>query len=301
MGNDFVQLESPTREQAQDIVISLDQVVDALERAYAYVDTAGSDLDRLRFAVLLEKAAPEDLLEAFGNMQSEEGFFATGSETATLESSLEVLAALDDCGLLGDARLKPWVQAVSKGQASDGMWLGETRTQKATADERLALCGMLAAFLVKSGSARIVIVDAALEAMAEAWSTERVGADFCPLLASYFHLLTLASHEIGDEALQWCGRELEKGLRGGAVSGLEVARILLFCDAYALPGVSMDGGRLIPEILREQQADGSFPTRENALGLQTPLQATLTAVLALSRFSKELQASLPEENGPAEG
>jgi hypothetical protein len=155
---------------------------------------------------------------------------------------------------------------------------------------------MLGAFLVKSNSVRIMVVDAALEALAAGWSTERVSADTWPLLAAYFHLLTVASHEIGDEALQWCGREFEKGMRGGVITALEAVRIFLFCDAYALPGVSMDGGRLIPELLREQLADGSFPASENALGLQTPLQATLTAVLALSRFSRELQASIPEES-----
>jgi len=302
MANDLIQLQ----DREQDIVISLDQVVDALEKAYAYVEEAGSQLDRLRFRVLLDKASHEELLAGVATLQSEEGFFAAWPgkvaskepKDADVASSLEVLAVLDDHGLLSDPLLKRWVQAVSKTQAPDGMW-GDASA--ASADARTYVSGMLGAFLVKSGSARLVIVDAALEALATGWSTERVSAGTWPLLAAYFHFLTFASHEIGDEALQWCGREFEKGMRGGVITALEAVRIFLFCDAYALPGVSMDGGRLIPELLREQQPDGSFPASEHALGVQTPVQATLTAVLALSRFSRELQASMPEGNVQAEG
>lgn len=303
MGNDLIQLEPPSREQVreQDIVISMDQVVDALERAYAYVEEAGSELDCLRFQVLLEKASSEELGTALARLQTDEGFFLPWpgkasdnipDKVADAASSLEVLAVLDDHGLLNDPLLNSWVQAVSKTQGADGLWGNEG---DATEDSRVYLSGMLGAFLVKSHSVRIVVVDEALEALAKAWSTERVSAETWPLLAAYFHFLTLASHEIGDEALQWCGREFEKGMRGGVISALEAVRIFLFCEAYALPGISMDGGRLIPELLREQQKDGSFPASENALGLQTPQQATLTAVLALSRFSRELQASVPEE------
>lgn len=293
MAEELIQLQPAARDK--EIVVDIGEVVDALQRAYAYVDEAGSELDRLRFAVLLEKESPENLLEALAARQSSNGFFAVLSQNADeieadVATSLEALTVLDDHGLLDHPKVKSWVKAVTDAQKPDGMWGDDEGVFSAT---RLAQCGMLGGFLVKSNSARVVVVDRALEAMADQWSSERVGADTYPLLAAYFHLFTFATHDLGDEALQWCGRELEKGARGGVISALEAVRIFLFCDAYALPGLSMDGGRLIPELLREQESDGSFPAKENELGLQTPVQATLTAVLALSRFSRELQSSLP--------
>jgi len=88
--------------------------------------------------------------------------------------------------------------------------------------------------------------------------------------------------------MAWCGRELDKGVQGNALTALDAARIFLFCGVSALPGCSIDGGALLPALLAAQREDGGFAPAPAHLGLATPGEATLSAVIALSHFGRSL-------------
>jgi len=278
-------------------VVELERVIDVMERAHRFVEAEGSPLDRLRFRILLEKANPEALLEFLGPLQQDTGLFLpmlsaqagtherTGNHVyeADPASSLVVLALLDDHGLLQSELAGRCVQGLSGFQEADGTWGSRASSDL---EERLCLTAMLASYLVKSGQARLAVTDAALEAVMAQWSHERVNASSCKILGAYSHLLTHQSHELADEALHWCGRELAKGLRGGMIRALELARIFLFCDVFALPGLPEEGGDLMRLIVYDQDEDGGFAASPSTLGLFTKSEAALTAVIALSRFSR---------------
>ncbi len=270
---------------------TVEAVVDALQRAWAFVEREGSDFDRLRFLVLLDRETPEALLERVSALQDDAGLFSApvdGEELpggGRVANTLRVLCALDDCESLRGPAVERCIAALSALQRSDGLIEEEGGSDE---EHRLFLTGTCGAYFVKSGCARLPTIDGAVEALARAWSQERVSALSWPLLASYTHLLTNLSHEIGDEALAWCGRELDKGIGGGELSALEVARIFLFCDAFALPGGATDGDALLGPLLSAQREDGSFAPAPDRLGLQTVGEATLSAVLALSHFGRGL-------------
>lgn len=278
-------------------VVELERVIDVMERAHRFIEAEGSPLDRLRFLILLEKASPEALLEFLRPFQQDSGLFSPlpGTQLRTRDcvendkpeagpsSSLVVLALLDDHGLLQGELAGQCVQGLSKLQEADGSW--GTRSSSEL-DESLFLTAMLASYLVKSGQARLTVTDAALEAVMAQWSHQRVNASSWKILGAYSHLLTHQPHELADEALHWCGRELAKGLRGGLIRPLELARIFLFCDVFALPGLPEEGVDLMGLIAQEQADDGGFAASPSSLGLSTKPEATLTAVLALSRFGR---------------
>jgi hypothetical protein len=64
--------------------------------------------------------------------------------------------------------------------------------------------------------------------------------------------------EDSEQALPWCARELERGKIVGTYSAVEVLRVLSWCEASALPGVTFDTNLLLGEVLNEQLADGSL-------------------------------------------
>ncbi len=288
MADELIQLE--TRSAPGPTV---DGVVDALERAYAFVEDRGSDLDRLRFHVLLEQETPEALQRYLLDFQDGEGLFRdldAGCEgvaepvAGRIAPTLRALSILDDHDLLRGPEVERCAAALSALQGEDGCWVESGQEE----GHSLFLTGMCGAFLVKSACVRLPVIDAAVEALAAAWSQERVSALSWALLTSYYHLLTHVSHDVGDEAMAWCGRELDKGFRGGVVSALEVSRMFLFCGAYAVPGASVDGEALLTALLAAQREDGGFVPTPAHLGLATEGEATLSAVIALSRFGRGL-------------
>ena len=65
-------------------------------------------------------------------------------------------------------------------------------------------------------------------------------------------------HDAGDEILQWCGRELERGFRARRFSAVRTARVLTWCDAPVLPGAQLEPAELLDALLAEQAPDGGF-------------------------------------------
>ena len=88
---------------------------------------------------------------------------------------------------------------------------------------------------------------------------------------------------MADEALQWCGRELERGFRTGSIDAVRTARVFALCDAAALPGARLRADEVAAALLREQDSDGAFgaePAR---------LRATCEAALGLRQLARALR------------
>ena len=103
--------------------------------------------------------------------------------------------------------------------------------------------------------------------------------EYAPLLA-YAHALTSIDSELTDEALVWCGRELEKGWRSARFSTLQLARVLLRARAKALPGAQIEASEITTALLAAQERDGGWPAEPGA----DRVDSTLEAVEALLRL-----------------
>jgi len=262
----------------------------ALARARAFVEARAGVLARERLDVLLGEAAPERVEAALVAWRCADGGFTRMSQPpallpgcGTLWGALEALDILDEAGRRRGKLLEGLVAWLGSVQEADGSWRAANKEGISPAQEDpVLLTGMLAGQLSKLSCGSSRTLERAEQLLAAHFSPERVEAgDGCGLMA-YAQLCSNGSFELADEALQWCGRALEKGFRSGLLDALAVARTLLLCDAPALPGGRVDAQEVLLALLPAQNADGSFgsagsPTRER-------VEATLLGVRALVRF-----------------
>jgi len=144
----------------------------------------------------------------------------------------------------------------------------------------VALSGEVTGLLAKTPHARESALRQAEAFLARHWAVERVqGPCYAPILA-YVHALAHLHSELADEALQWCGRELERGFRTHAFTPVAVARVFLRARARALPGLQIDPDELVATLLGAQAPDGGWSAEPEA----ERLDATLEAVEALLRL-----------------
>lgn len=251
-------------------------------RARSFVERCGDRLDRLRLDALeggpAEPARAE--LEAGqrgdGSFPPRPGRGAADPVAATAEG-LEVLGQLQ-------VRRAPSVEAavgwLARAQAPDGSWAEATGARSA---ERIALTGRVGGLLGRSVYVRPEALAAAGDWLARHFDPGLVeGGDEAAVarltgLAAFF---ANTPHGDGDAVLQWCGRALEKGFRGGGLGGLGAARVLDACDAVALPGARVAPGEVVLALLAEQEADGGWPGPDPA----ARVAATLDALRALARL-----------------
>jgi hypothetical protein len=99
------------------------------------------------------------------------------------------------------------------------------------------------------------------------------------------HWFSLNESELSDAALQWCGRELERGFRSRACDALRAARVFVLCHASALPGASLTGRELCQALAGEQTADGGFALSARALA-GAPVEAALEALAAWAHLGR---------------
>jgi hypothetical protein len=102
------------------------------------------------------------------------------------------------------------------------------------------------------------------------------------VLVAYAHCFANTSHEEGDPILQWCGRELERGFRTRLFDAVRAARVLVLCDAGAIPGARFAAGELVAGVLAEQQADGGWLDPADP----APAARVAHSLLALSALSR---------------
>lgn len=222
----------------------------ALERAAGFVRAEGDALAG-RAAAALESgdaAALVAWLEA--EQRTDGGFPPDGSPGA----ARRVLSALADAGALGCRAAERACRFLEAAQSGPGCW------EAGDEDARLYDTGLLAGLLARTRYARASCLDAAADWLAAGFAPERVQGFAWRPIAAYAACFANVLHDEADGILQWCGRELERGYRAGRFDAVATGRVLVWCDAPAIPGARVAAPELCEAILAGQEADGAWPT-----------------------------------------
>jgi hypothetical protein len=253
----------------------------ALARAREFVAVRGAELARLRADVIAGEAPVEGMIALVESRQGASGAVGPleGEGGAGIGSSDRALVLLDELRALHApcaGRAAAWL---ASRQATDGSF---SPCEGADDDARLLFTASLATRLARSRRVRQSVLDAAAAWIDARFSVERVQRGDWEGIASFFPFFADQPSELADAALQWCGRELERGYRTGRFDALGAARVFVRCQARALPGAKLDARELAPAILALQARDGGFgpPGAPDA----ERLERTLDAMLALVRL-----------------
>jgi hypothetical protein len=257
-----------------------DAISNAVTRAEGFLLKSATPLERVFWDTLLRRQDARALLAALAEAQAPDGSLRpwreAGAPDPALAATLRGLTLLDALGLLDHPIGERAAAFLLARQQADGGW----SEPGADEERRIALTGEIAGLLAKTPFARASALARAESFLAGCWSVERVqGPRYAPILA-YVHALAHVPSELADEALQWCGRELERGFRTQAFAAVAVARVFLRARARALPGAAIDASEIVATLLAAQQPDGGWPAEPG-----TPREvATLEAVEALLRL-----------------
>jgi hypothetical protein len=184
---------------------------------------------------------------------------------------VDALGALLAIGQSESALVERAAGYLQEAQCDDGSWVDRVASEPTAS---LALCGHACGVLGQTPFVRQGTLDRGVEHLAEAWSVELVEGGRLDVIAGYLHALSACPAELADEALQWCGRELEKGWRMGRFAPPALARIFVLCDATALPAARVAASDVVDALLAAQTPDGSW---------DGGLRSTLDAAAALAR------------------
>lgn len=273
------------------------RAADALERGLGFVERHGDALAILRTHALLGARPVADcvarIAECFGGgeaatplglaAQGAPGLcdFAGDALAADWLACLEPLIALDDLGALGAPVVEEIAGRAQALQRADGSW----GAADASAEQRLFATGMLAGHLARTRVVRPEVLDRAGAFLADRWSPDAVAGRSWPALAAFGAWFSSVGNqdELADGALQWVGRELERGFREGVYDAVHTVRVLLHCDASAVPGAGLAPGELLDRLLGEQGGDGGFA--ELAMGSDAVrVEPTFDAMLGAIRL-----------------
>jgi hypothetical protein len=231
--------------------------VDELEtRALDFVGAAGADIDRARAAVTLGVEDGERLMAMIGAVQGPEGGFAFPEVAAgdPLAGALHALSILNSAGLRGSAPAERVVFWLGRSRRDDGSW---SLVGGGGHVDHLAT-GYVAGFLAQSPFARAIVLHEVGDWLSERWSPDLVrGGDFA-MIAAYAHFFANSPHDAADSILQWCGRELERGVRSGGIPALFALRVFSLCEAPVFPGTRLKVGALLERLVEEQAPDGGW-------------------------------------------
>ncbi len=242
-------------------------------------------------AALLAEAPPAALLDAIAARQDVEGAVADESGSGPsardpVATTTRVLLRAEAVGPVDHPALEAAVGFLVAAQTPEGAW-----TDPAASDEAATLrrSGAVLGALARTPFARGSALRRGEAWLRERWSVERVqGPCYAPILA-YHHVLANLPSEMADEALQWCGRELERGYRSGAFGAVATARVFVRCGARALPGARIGSDELLASLLAAQQPDGGFAAlpsdQDEGLGGDPRVDASFDALVALVRLS----------------
>ncbi len=249
-----------------------------LTRAARFIAQQAGALEHTYCEALLRELSGAALLGALRERQGADGSFApwrprdASAEAATRRA----LTYLDALGLTDHAVPEAAVAFLVSRQAADGAW----GAPELPPELRVAVTGETAGLLARTPFARESLLARAEAFLARHYSPDLLqSGEYAPLLA-YAHALAILHSELADEALVWCGRELEKGWRGGRFTTLQVARVLLRARARALPGAQLEARELAVSLLAAQERDGGWPAEPGV----DRVDATLEAVEALLRL-----------------
>jgi hypothetical protein len=257
----------------------------ALARAAAFLAARGAAREARYVDALGGRLAPAALAAEAAQAQDPGGalapLLAGDAPGPGVASSADALGWLIGLGLVEGAPLARAAAFLAAAQAPDGAW-----SDPVAADEeaRLALTAMLCGHLARLPCARLSTLRRAAGHLARHWTPARVQGGSPAAVSGWLHAFAglPAELELGDEVLQWCGRELERGFRSGALDAVRTARVFALCDASALPGARLGAQEVAAALLREQAQDGGFgaePGRE---------RATCEAAVGLCRLRRAL-------------
>jgi len=242
-------------------------VAGAAERAHRFVAAHGDVLQRARADALLDPAAVAAVDALLPPVDTPVGAFVA-------------LGWLDALRVRRGPRVERAVATLGGVQHVDGAWiLGDERDEAAEIATTAAVAGLLA----KTACVRKSVLDAAGDWLGARWSPDRVQGGDLGLIAGYASFFANVDHDLSDAGLQWCGRELERGFRTGALDALAVARVFLRCDAQGLPGARFRAEEILLTLLGQQVDDGSFAS---AVDPPDRVEATLDALAALHRLAR---------------
>jgi hypothetical protein len=281
---------------------------EALEKAYDFLRAQDDSWAMLRAEVLCEGRPGSDLTAALAAVQEPEGGLPIGTlisggglgfPTIAMDAldakQASIIGTLEGLLLAGDAKVLhgEWVERAAHFletvQDADGAFRipttgGEAETVKAD----IFWTGMMGGILGRTPVARPTLLEAAGDFIGERFDPERVEQDGYSALIAYSHFFTNVAHDLSDEALQWCGRALEKGFRSRQQDAVATIRVLLTCDAQAMPGATFDVAELLSQILEEQAGDGGFA--ELSLGgPASRTTQTFDAMLGIVRLCAALE------------
>lgn len=284
----------------------------ALERGLGFVEDYGDGLARLRALVVLEAAEPDAVIEAVSERQQPSGscpplgFVFSGARSgelraaavdAELVGSLEALTVLSDVRGLTRPVTERLVGFVSRVQRKDGSWghmdpVRESQDPEGAlvraVEERLFVTGMLAGHLLRTPFVRPEVGEWAGRFLTKLWSPERVEGGRLSAIAAFANFFANGgAPELSDEAMQWCGRELERGFRSRRFEAVETLRVLSSCDAEAMPGASFDPVELLERLLDEQAQDGGFAALDPG-GPPGRVAPTIDALMAVRSLCQAL-------------
>ncbi len=270
-------------DDSQAILALRERAATALERALAFVSDHGDQLATLRAHVVLEAVGPDDVIQSLSERQLGDGscpplgFVFSSARNAELRAARVDAAhvgALETFSILADVRglthpvsekLVAWATGAQNG---DGSWGYRDPVREAddpegsaarAADDRLFVTGMLGGFALRTPFVRPEVSDWAGRFLSGLWAPERVEGGRISAIAAFASFFANGgAPDLSDEAMQWCGRELERGFRAGRFECVEVLRVLFDCDAEAMPGASFDVVELLDRLLAEQAGDGGF-------------------------------------------
>ena len=249
--------------------MSADGGSDLVARARAFVLAHGDALQRARATALFDAGARDAVCELLGAIED-----AASAATA--------IAVLDAIGVRRGAAVDRAVAMLSAAQRDDGSWSFGGKPDAGDEDARVVTTAQIAGHLAKIPCARPKVLRAAGAFLAAHWSPDRVQGGDPRAIAGYAQWYANTDDELSDAALQWCGRELERGFRTGAIDALASARVFALCDARALPGARLTADEVVLSLAAEQSPDGGFGPAPAPVGAR--VEATLDALAAMQRL-----------------
>ena len=248
------------------------RAAEALERGWAFIDRHGDEFARLRARILLGAEPPEAGLSAVEAVwatadappplglgrQGAAGLapFAQAHPVPAWLGGLEALISLSDFDALGAPVVGRVADFLTSLQSEDGGFGQRSDSES----ERILATGLIAGHLARTRVVRPKVLSDAAHFMSNAWSPSLVGGRAWSLVAAFGCWFSSVGDQddLADGALQQVGRELERGFRQGTYDAAGTVRVLLHCDASAVPGAGLVPGELLEALLSEQGEDGGF-------------------------------------------
>jgi hypothetical protein len=297
--SDRLKILNESTELEPNLSVLRERAASALELALAFVGSYGNELSRCRARILVELDPVERGLALLSSQQVDDGFFPVNGQViaapysdallgwdphGSIAGTLEAISVLSDWRRLYESCADRAIDFLGKVQRSDGSWGSGESTPGDDQPMALFATGCLAGFLGRTRSARPEMLRAAGAYMGGFWSVETIRSQGWPAVAGFAHYFTNVHDEEAEAALPWCARELERGNLVGDYSAVDVLRVLSWCEASALPGVTFDTNLLLGDVLNEQLEDGSIGRAD--VSSESRVASTLDAMSFLIRLCR---------------